>query len=474
MESFFPEIGSTSGKLIPLRPNSPTPKGEELEFNGPLSKDFWEKSQGLNSSYTDSFNYAVYDQLHERHKKKGIRGGVVFNTGLRLVNYHPSCTKCHYAFEIDTYGRGCTFNCSYCYAKDQLEWHGLWNRPQPFPIDIVKLRKSFFTVFETDRKSRWREILEKRIPLRIGSMSDSFMWIDHQYRVTYELLKILKFYRYPYIIFTRSDLVSHDDYMAVLDKKLASVQFSISSVNDEMTRKMEPGAPSSKRRFIALKKLSEAGFWTTIRVNPLFPTYPDGYFTDLGSIKERFGSRDAVPKFDFFNIDNTSEFLGQASEAGVPSLLAGFVRLTPTSLNRVSRAANFDLRQFFKPENLRGHKDRTYSDSEIAFYYKKLQSDCAKFGVRFNTCYIGNGEKDYFQYQKLWSNKKDCCDAKGNVAAFKETSQSISWEVREKHARSKAFVERSKAQEINSIQDIPKIRIPDRKVTNETRPEAPL
>ena len=70
------------------------------------------------------------------------------------------------------------------------------------PVDITEIWKTFYYALETDKKSRWREMIEMRVPLRIGSMSDSFMVIDKKYKVTQELLKILSYYNYPYIIFT--------------------------------------------------------------------------------------------------------------------------------------------------------------------------------------------------------------------------------------------------------------------------------
>jgi hypothetical protein len=45
--------------------------------------------------------------------------------------------------------------------------------------------------------------------------------------------------------------------------------------------------------------------------------------------------------------------------------------------------------------------------------------------------------KDYFQYQDLWSNKKDCCDALGFVKGITKTSQDVAWAERHKHAPSK-------------------------------------
>jgi len=155
----------------------------------------------------------MYDRLYDRFGAAQPRGGVVYKVTLKLTEAQD-CAQCFHRFEIDTYGRGCVHNCAYCYAKSYLSIRRFWNEPMPFPIDIAAVRKIFATVFETSRSNKFRDILEKRVPLRIGSMSDAFMWMDKKYRVTLELLKILRFYDYPYIIFTRSDLVADDEYTA--------------------------------------------------------------------------------------------------------------------------------------------------------------------------------------------------------------------------------------------------------------------
>jgi DNA repair photolyase len=426
---------------IEQRPEDLTPTTDILEM----------KSQALDkiSSYKSDFDWDNFRKLERRANKKPIRGGFTFKTTFKLLNYHNSCNKCHYAFELDTYGRGCVHNCTYCYAKDQLTTHGFWNRPYPVPVDIFEVRKVFYTVFETNKRSKWRDIMEKRVPLRIGSMSDSFMWMDEKIKVTQELLKILDHYQYPYIIFTRSDLIAKDEYLKLLNKDLASVQFSISGNNETLNRKLEPGAPSYMRRVAALKKLNHAGIWTTVRLNPLFPTYPDGYYSDPEYINERWGSKENVPTLDLMN----NEMLDDLKEAGVPSLLAGFVRLSPMAINNMSKSLDIDLKEFYKPEYLEQKGDKRYSDKEIEIYYAKLQLECMHRGIRFNTCYIGNGEKDYYQYQDKWSNKADCCDAIGNVKAFKTTSQSIPWSQRMQRASCKSLVESSMQQELDTAKE---------------------
>ena len=138
----------------------------------------------------------MYDRLYARFGADQPCGGMVYKGTMKLLEAQD-CARCFHRFEIDTYGRGCINDCAYCYAKSYLSIRRYWNEPIPFPVDIAAIRNIFATVFETTKRNRFRRILEKRVPLRIGSMSDSFMWMDKKYGVTYELLNILKFYEYP-------------------------------------------------------------------------------------------------------------------------------------------------------------------------------------------------------------------------------------------------------------------------------------
>lgn len=403
----------------------PTFEPENLSLQTPLVDKEEKVSQKLNdlSNYKSEFDWEPIRKLEVRAAKNPIRGGLFFKTPFKLVNSHATCQQCLYAFEVDTYGRGCVHNCVYCYAKDQLTSHGYWNRPYPVPVNINSIRKVFYSVFETDKKSRWRSVMESRIPIRIGSMSDSFMWMDEKMGVTKEFLKILNFYNYPYIIFTRSDLVAREDYMSLLDPKLCSVQFSISSLNDHLNKKIEPGAPSAKRRLKALEKLNRSGIWTTVRLNPFFPMYPDGYFTN-----KNFSWEGKVPKFDF----STFDMVDQIAAHGVPSILAGVVRLSAYSINQIEKAADFNFRQFFTLGNSKSTKDFHYSDKEIRYYYEQIRKKCMLNSVQFTTCYIGNGEGHFWKDQDLWSNKKDCCNVKNRVPTFKNDCRQIDFDTRKK------------------------------------------
>lgn len=407
---------------------------EESDVETPKYDELVQEAETLDrvSRYKSEFDYRIYRNLERRFSKQPIRGGIVKNNPMKLVNAHSTCQQCLYAFEIDTYGRGCSHNCTYCYAKAQLTVHGYWNNPTPVPVDINEIRRTFYEVFESTKKNKWRAVLERRIPLRIGCMSDSFMWIDAKYKVTQELLKILSFYDYPYTIITHSDLIGHDDYLALLRKDLCSVQFSIPSVNDELNKKLEPGAPSAKRRLAALKKVSNAGIWNIVRINPMFPIFPDGYFTNPD-----FSWEGPVPQFEYSSFD----MIDSISAAGCKCVIAGFGRFSAFSMNNISRATGVDLHQFFNREVAgKSRRDYHFSEREIRYYYEELKRRCDRSGVDFTICYIGNGEGQFWAHQDLWSNKKDCCNIKGRVSGCVRDSREIPFELRTKFMSTKDAV----------------------------------
>ena len=371
---------------------------QETNKATPTTDAMIEASEKLDqlSSYKSQLDWESFKKLELRTNKKPVHGGMIFKSPFKLVNFHPTCQQCLYAFEIDTYGRGCVHNCVYCYAKAELTVHGMWNNPYPAPVDINTIRKVFYTVFETDKRSKWREIMEKKIPLRIGSMSDSFMFMDKKYEVTKELLKILKHYEYPYVISTRSDLVSHNDYLELIDKNLATIQFSLSSTNDELNRLIEPGTPSAQRRLKALEKINKYGFCTTVRINPFFPIRPDGYFTNPNF---KWWKNTEVPKFHY----SSFEMIDEIASTGTPTILACFGQFSSFSFNQIERVTGMDLRQFYKPDlsTKKSKIDFHFSYQETHYYYEQIENRCIKNAMNFITCYINNGKNYPWKAQDM-------------------------------------------------------------------------
>lgn len=372
-----------------------------------------------NSTRNYLFNISPYLHFSSLKSQAGIETSL-FPQGIpNLIGATSDCMQCFYGFQLDTYMSGCSHDCIYCWAKSELSKIGQWNNTTPIPIDISSLWELFYKAFETDEKFPLRTILLKRIPLRIGSMSDPFLAMEKKYKNTLETLKILKLYNYPCLILTRSEMVADDAYIKVMDPKRTSVQFSILSLDENLVNILEPGAGSPKKRLEALKKLNEAGIWSSIRLNPLFPNFPDGHFSDkLNHDPNR------APSFNFFNIN----MINQISEYGCKSLLAGFVHMDGKTVSLVSRKINFELRSLMK-EDIKNKTDGfRYSSQEIRAYYELISEKCRKKGMAFSTCYLGLGDSFFWKDQDLWADKNDCCNIKANVPGFNTDTREISFE----------------------------------------------
>ena len=169
--------------------------------------------------------------------------------------------KCHYATRLDTYGCGCLHNCSYCYAKSLLEFRDLWHYQEPSVADINKIRSKIKT-------------LKKGSIVRLGGMTDCFQPCEQEHRVTYETIKCLNENGIHYLIVTKSNLVASDEYIKILDKKLAHIQITVTNTNDEEALKYENATPSSLR-IEAIEKLERMGFDVQIRLSPFIPEFID-------------------------------------------------------------------------------------------------------------------------------------------------------------------------------------------------------
>lgn len=171
--------------------------------------------------------------------------------------------KCHYPTRLDTYGCGCQHDCSYCYAKSLLSFRNLWDNNEPAVANIKKIENTI-----------------KKIPqgsiVRLGGMTDCFQPCELTHRITYETIKLLNKYKIGYLIVTKSNIVANDEYIEIMDKELAHIQITVTTLDDEFyVKKRYEKASLPAQRIEAIKKLQEAGFDVAIRLSPLIPEFMD-------------------------------------------------------------------------------------------------------------------------------------------------------------------------------------------------------
>lgn len=113
-------------------------------------------------------------------------------------------------------------------------------------------------------------------------MTDCFQPIERQFKVTLNTIKLLNKYGIGYLIVTKSDLIASDEYIKVLDKKLAHIQITITTTDDNFSVEYEK-APTPSKRIAAIEKLQDLGFDVQVRLSPFIEEFID--FDILNNIK---------------------------------------------------------------------------------------------------------------------------------------------------------------------------------------------
>src|SRR5690606_20442510 len=168
--------------------------------------------------------------------------------------------------------RGCEHGCVYCYARPSHAYLGLLpgldfeTRLYRKPDAAALLRKEL-------RAPGYRPA-----PIALGTNTDPYQPIERRERVTRAILEVLAECAHPVTIVTKSARIERDlDLLAPMARRhLVQVYLSVTTLEHELARRLEPRASSPSRRLAAIAALSRAGIPTGVMVAPVIPVLTDG------------------------------------------------------------------------------------------------------------------------------------------------------------------------------------------------------
>ena len=167
--------------------------------------------------------------------------------------------------------RGCEHGCIYCYA-----------RPSHAYMDLspgIDFETRLFAKPEAAKLLRAE--LSKRnykcTPIALGSNTDPYQPIERDWQITRSLLEVLNEFNHPLTIVTKSCLVERDlDILTELARKrLIQVFVSVTTLDGDLARKMEPRATAPWRRLETISKLKQAGVPVGVMFAPVIPVLND-------------------------------------------------------------------------------------------------------------------------------------------------------------------------------------------------------
>lgn len=186
-----------------------------------------------------------------------------------LISYNDS-PDVGFEASINPY-RGCEHGCIYCYARPYHEYLG-FSSGLDFETKILVKENAPELLRNELTSKRWQPKV-----LAISGVTDPYQPIERKLQLTRKCLEVLAEFRNPVIIITKNQLVSRD---VDLLKELASfdaaaVCVSVTTLDAELARVMEPRTSTPANRLEAIQTLAQAGIPVRVLVAPVIPGLTD-------------------------------------------------------------------------------------------------------------------------------------------------------------------------------------------------------
>ena len=190
------------------------------------------------------------------------------------------------AYSLNPY-QGCEHGCTYCYARPTHEY---WGYSAGIDFEkIILVKKNAPELLEQALQRKKWEV--KTITL--SGNTDCYQPCERTYGITRQLLEIMLKYRHPVSIITKNVLLNRDlDILEQLaELGLVSVNLSITTLDEDLRRKLEPRTASAKRKLETLETLTKIGVPVNVMMAPIIPALNDN---EIFSLLKEVGKRGAL------------------------------------------------------------------------------------------------------------------------------------------------------------------------------------
>ena len=215
--------------------------------------------------------------------------------------------------------RGCQHGCIYCDARSRCYQIN-------HPFEDIEIKENALELLETALRA-------KRKPCMIGtgSMSDPYIPLETELRMTRRALELMEKYGFGATVITKSDRILRDLELLkrINDKTKAVVQMTLTTMDEDLCRILEPGVCTTARRVAALKQFRDAGIPTVVWLCPLVPFLNDTE-ENVRGIVEACGEAKVKGIINFGMgltlRDGNREYFYQKLDAHFPGLKERYIR----------------------------------------------------------------------------------------------------------------------------------------------------
>jgi len=163
--------------------------------------------------------------------------------------------------------QGCEHGCIYCYARNTHEYWG-FSAGLDFESKIIVKQNAPALLEKFLLHPDWHAT-----PIMVSGNTDCYQPLERKLEITRKLLMIFAKYRHPVGMISKNSLVVRDlDILTDLAKdNLVHIMISITTLNEDLRRAMEPRTASAKKRLQTVETLAKAGIPVGIMNAPIIP-----------------------------------------------------------------------------------------------------------------------------------------------------------------------------------------------------------
>ena len=167
--------------------------------------------------------------------------------------------------------RGCEHGCIYCFARPTHAYLGL-SPGLDFETKILFKPEAAKLLAAELAAPKY-----KCAVMAMGTNTDPYQPVERDLKVTRQILRVLSDFNHPVGIVTKNHLVTRDiDILADMARRnLAEVFLSVTTLDKDLARAMEPRASAPHRRLDAIRALAEAGIPAGVMTAPMIPGLND-------------------------------------------------------------------------------------------------------------------------------------------------------------------------------------------------------
>lgn len=193
-----------------------------------------------------------------------------------------------FRYSVNPY-RGCAHGCSYCYARNSHEYLG-FNAGLDFETKIVVKQDAPQLFREFLGAESWRPE-----PITFSGVTDCYQPAEREFRLTRQCLAVALECRQPVSIITKNALVLRDlDILQPLAQAgIVNVFLSITTLDRELARSMEPRTSIPDARLRAVRTLAQAGIPVGVMVAPIIPGLNDAEIASVLEAAHAAGAKSA-------------------------------------------------------------------------------------------------------------------------------------------------------------------------------------